>query len=177
MREAPVLKRLQYSVTSVFATVNLGMQVNLRDVALQAKNAEYNPRRFPAVMIKVREPDKATGMLYGSGKLSVVGCKSEEIARQVARKIAKSIKGITGSNLLFKNFQVVNIIAHSEINFEVSFEHFVSKYYKLGACYEPEIYSGLVQSFKNPKLTFILFKSGKINITGARSREDIDATL
>uniref|UniRef100_A0A7E4VP09 TATA-box-binding protein n=1 Tax=Panagrellus redivivus TaxID=6233 RepID=A0A7E4VP09_PANRE len=40
--------------------------------------------------------------------------------------------------------------------------------------YEPEIFPALVYRMVSPKVTFMIFHTGKVNITGAKTREDID---
>ena len=37
----------------------------------QARNAEYNPRRFAAVIMRIREP-KTTALIFGSGKVLLI---------------------------------------------------------------------------------------------------------
>lgn len=39
--------------------------------------------------------------------------------------------------------------------------------------YEPEVFPGLVYRMKNPKVTFLIFVSGKIVVTGAKSEKVI----
>lgn len=39
--------------------------------------------------------------------------------------------------------------------------------------YEPEVFPGLVYRMKNPKVTFLIFVSGKIVITGAKNEKTI----
>ena len=40
-------------------------------IVRQARNAEYNPRRFAAVIMRIREP-KTTALIFGSGKVSLI---------------------------------------------------------------------------------------------------------
>jgi transcription initiation factor TFIID TATA-box-binding protein len=50
------------------STVNLGCQLDLKKIALHARNAEYNPKRFAAVIMRIREP-KTTSLIFASGKM------------------------------------------------------------------------------------------------------------
>lgn len=43
-------------VSNVVSMFNLGTKLNLKHIALHAKNAEYNPKRFAAVIMRIREP-------------------------------------------------------------------------------------------------------------------------
>eukprot|EP00798_Chlamydomonas_sp_ICE-L_P006291 gene6291-2924_t len=53
---------------NVVATVNLGCRLDLKEIALHARNAEYNPKRFAAVIMRIREP-KTTALIFASGKM------------------------------------------------------------------------------------------------------------
>ena len=72
---------------NVVATVDLGCKLDLVAIAQKARNAEYNPKRFAACIIRIREP-KTTALLFNSGKMVIAGAKSEEQARLAARKVA-----------------------------------------------------------------------------------------
>lgn len=51
---------------NVVATVNLECKLDLKNIALHARNAEYNPKRFAAVIMRIREP-KSTALIFHSG--------------------------------------------------------------------------------------------------------------
>jgi transcription initiation factor TFIID TATA-box-binding protein len=55
----------------------LGMELDLRKIAQNARNSEYNPRRFAACIMRIREP-KTTALIFKSGKVVCTGAKSEE---------------------------------------------------------------------------------------------------
>lgn len=55
---------------NVVSTVNLGCELKLKQIALHARNAEYNPKRFAAVIMRIREP-KTTALIFASGKMVV----------------------------------------------------------------------------------------------------------
>ena len=43
--------------------------------------------------------------------------------------------------------------------------------------YEPELFPGLVYRMYNPKIVLLIFVSGRIIITGAKAKGDMDAAL
>ena len=57
----------------------------------QARNAEYNPKRFAAVIMLIREP-RTTALIFSSGKMVCTGAKSEEDSRMAARKYARIVQ-------------------------------------------------------------------------------------
>jgi transcription initiation factor TFIID TATA-box-binding protein len=53
---------------NIVATVNLDCRLDLKTIALHARNAEYNPKRFAAVIMRIRDP-KTTALIFASGKM------------------------------------------------------------------------------------------------------------
>lgn len=43
--------------------------------------------------------------------------------------------------------------------------------------YEPEVFPGLVYRMMEPKIVLLIFVSGKVVITGAKSKSDIDSAF
>lgn len=65
--------------------------MDLKKIALHARNAEYNPKRFAAVIMRIRQP-RTTALIFGSGKMVCTGAKSEEQAKLAARKYARIVQ-------------------------------------------------------------------------------------
>ena len=70
---------------NVVATVNLGVTLDLQKIALKTRNAEFNPERFAAVIMRIREP-KTTALIFSSGKVVVTGAKTEDDSKLAAKK-------------------------------------------------------------------------------------------
>jgi transcription initiation factor TFIID TATA-box-binding protein len=70
----------KFDFIGAFLNLNLGVQLELKKIALHARNAEYNPKRFAAVIMRIREP-RTTALIFSSGKMVCTGAKSEEASR------------------------------------------------------------------------------------------------
>ena len=70
------------------------------------------------------------------------------------------------------NIRVENIVASAALGVVVPLEKIVSKLE--GMEYEPEQFPGLVYRIEKPKAAALIFGSGKIVCTGARSLTDVD---
>ncbi|CAN6696810.1 unnamed protein product [Malus baccata var. baccata] len=93
-----VVHRVVCALRNIVSTVNLDCKLDLKAIALKARNSEYNPKacdRFAAVIMRIREP-KTTALIFASGKMVCTGAKSEEQSRLAARKDFK-IQNIVGS--------------------------------------------------------------------------------
>ena len=134
---------------NIVSTANFKCILDLREIALKAKNAEYNPRRFAAVIMRIKEP-KTTALIFSSGKMVCTGARTEEESRQASRTYAKIIL---------------------KLGFPVKFSEFTVQ--KKFCSYEPEMFPGLIFHMLEPKIVLLIFVSGKIVLTGAKKREDI----
>lgn len=152
------------------ATCNLGCQLDLRKIALNARNCEYNPRRFAAAIIRIREP-KTTALVFSSGKMVCTGAKSEEFCLQAAKKFSKTIKKI-GFKVQFKDFKIQNVVASCDFKISINLEGLALEHDKFSQ-YEPELFPGLIYRMGKPKLVMLIFVSGKVVFTGAKTRAEI----
>lgn len=165
-------------IENIVSTANLCVKINLRQVALQSKNAEYNPKRFSAVIMKIKDP-KTTGLIFSSGRIVCLGAKIEEESRKACRKFAKIIKSM-GYPVVFKEFTIQNIVGSVDIKCQLSliklYIHLMKKTsYKKISCvaYEPEQFPGLIYRMIEPKIVLLIFSSGKMVLTGGKERDDI----
>lgn len=155
---------------NVVATVNLNCKLDLRSIALHARNAEYNPKRFAAVIMRIRDP-KTTALIFASGKMVVTGAKSEKASKIASQKYAKIINKL-GFNAQFTDFKIQNIVSSCDLKFCIKLEGLA--YAHSNFCsYEPELFPGLIYRMVKPKIVLLIFVSGKIVLTGAKVREDI----
>ena len=155
---------------NIVSTSNLKCLLDLREIALKAKNAEYNPRRFAAVIMRIKEP-KTTALIFSSGKMVCTGARTEEESRQASRIYAKIILKL-GFPVRFTEFTVQNIVASCDVKFPIRLEGLANACLQY-CSYEPEMFPGLIFHMYQPKIVLLIFVSGKIVLTGAKKREDI----
>lgn len=60
------------------STANLGQELDLKNIALKCRNAEYNPKRFAAVIMRMKDPLRTTALIFKTGKMVITGAKSEQ---------------------------------------------------------------------------------------------------
>lgn len=159
------------NIQNVVCTVNLGVQLDLKRIALKARNAEYNPRRFAAVIMRIRDP-KTTALIFSSGKMVITGAKSEEAAKTACKKYTRIIQRLGYGYAKFLEFKIQNIVASCDIHFPVRLESLAHAHNQF-CSYEPELFPGLIYRMITPKVVLLVFVSGKLVLTGAKKRNDI----
>lgn len=155
---------------NIVATVNLNCKLDLKTIALRARNAEYNPKRFAAVIIRIRDP-KTTALVFASGKMVVTGAKSEAASLLAAKKFAKIIQQCD-NQVSFKDFKLQNIVGSCDVKFPIRLEGLAYSHGHFSS-YEPELFPGLIYRMKVPKIVLLIFVSGKVVLTGAKDKEQI----
>ncbi|CAI8501781.1 unnamed protein product [Hanseniaspora opuntiae] len=136
------------TLQNIVATVNLDCKLDLKTIALHARNAEYNPKRFAAVIMRIREP-KTTALIFASGIIQKIGFDSK-----------------------FKDFKIQNIVASCDVKFPIRLEGLAFAHGAFSS-YEPELFPGLIYRMVKPKIVLLIFVSGKVVLTGAKKREEI----
>ncbi|CAB3402662.1 unnamed protein product [Caenorhabditis bovis] len=159
------------TLQNIVSTVNLGVQLDLKKIALHARNAEYNPKRFAAVIMRIREP-RTTALIFSSGKMVCTGAKSEEASRLAARKYARIVQKL-GFQAKFTEFMVQNMVGSCDVRFPIQLEGLCLTHAQFST-YEPELFPGLIYRMVKPRVVLLIFVSGKVVITGAKTKKDID---
>eukprot|EP01147_Barroeca_monosierra_P005690 gene5690-8984_t len=158
-------------IVNLVATVNLGCLLDLKHIALHARNAEYSPKRFAAVIMRIRAP-QTTALVFSTGKMICTGARSIESAYAGARKFAKIIKKLGFTEIKFREFAVQNMVAKCDVRFPIRLEA-VQAHHQIFSTYEPELFPGLIFRMADPRVVVLIFVSGKVVITGAKKQEDI----
>ncbi|EGI61512.1 PREDICTED: TATA-box-binding protein [Acromyrmex echinatior] len=161
-----ILPQLQ----NIVSTVNLNCKLDLKKIALHARNAEYNPKRFAAVIMRIREP-RTTALIFSSGKMVCTGAKSEGDSRLAARKYARIIQKL-GFPAKFLDFKIQNMVGSCDVKFPIRLEGLVLSHGQFSS-YEPELFPGLIYRMVKPRIVLLIFVSGKVVLTGAKIRKEI----
>jgi transcription initiation factor TFIID TATA-box-binding protein len=149
--------------------------VDLKKIALKCRNTEFNPRRFGAVIMRLREP-RATALIFSSGKICVTGVKSTHNVHLACKKFHYIIERVGFQPTPNLDYKVQNIVGTADCGFPIRLEGLVYAHSAF-ASYEPELFPGLIYRLLNPRVVFLIFVSGKIVITGAKKESDLANAL
>mmetsp|Transcript_16264 Transcript_16264/g.15599 ORF Transcript_16264/g.15599 Transcript_16264/m.15599 type:complete len:226 (+) Transcript_16264:97-774(+) len=165
---------LHIKLQNIVSTVTLGVRLDLDKITSTARNAEYNPKRFQAVIVRIREP-KTTALIFASGKMIITGAKTVTDSRNAALKFTAIIQKV-GFPATFKDFKVQNLTATCDAGFPIRLEGLIYAH-STCATYEPELFPGLVYRMVEPKVSLLIFVSGKIVLTGAKTVEQLTSAF
>ena len=158
------------SIQNVVASVTLGHKIDLISIMKSFRNVEYRPKKFPGLVFRLKRPKTAT-LIFGSGKMICTGAKSEKQARSAIKKIVRLLKE-GGIILLSKpEIEIVNMVATVDLGEHIDLE--TADSILESVMYEPEQFPGLIYRMREPKAVFLIFASGKVVCTGARSERQV----
>jgi len=167
--EGEIEWELDYKIENVVATVEMEIteKIDLNQIVRKHEDAEYNPERFPGLVMRITEP-KATFLIFSTGKMVVTGLRRADQASAGVKKVMKKIRkaGIEVSN---PKITIQNIVASGDLhtNIDLNMAAIVMEY----AMYEPEVFPGLIYRMQEPKTVFLIFSTGRIVCTGAKNKE------
>lgn len=169
----------QPRVQNAVATFNIGRRLDLQHIARQARNAEYNHKRFAACIVRIRDP-KSTALMFASGKIVVTGARNEDDSKLACRKFARMIQKL-GYEVKLEDWRIQNLVSSVDSKLLIRLEGISAKHYN-HCQYEPELFTGLVYRLIVPRATeaakpsqvcLLIFAKGKVVLTGAKSKAEI----
>ncbi len=168
---------VSFKVVNIVGTSKIGDDFDLNILAMSLEGAEYEPEQFPGLVYRIKEP-KAAFLIFKSGKVVCTGTKSASEAQAALDQATSNLKDTGAEVLPNPKIEVVNIVASGDLKIENLNLNQVAMALGLENIeYEPEQFPGLVYRMKEPKVVILIFSTGKVICTGARSKEDVELAL
>lgn len=160
---------MQIKVENIVSSATLGKSIDLNVVAPALEGVEYNQENFPGLVYKLKEP-KTAALIFGSGKLVCTGAKTVEDSKKAIHITVDHMRTLDKD--IPHEFEIIiqNIVASANLGRTLNLEAVA-----LGlenTEYEPEQFPGLVYRLGDPKVVLLLFGSGKVVCTGAKTFDD-----
>ena len=167
---------IEVKVENIVASTTFAEKLDLDVIAQSLEEAEYEPEQFPGLVYRLSDPKTAT-LLFRSGKANCTGAKTVEDVRKTVDIIADKLKKLGIE--VYKDLKIIvqNIVATADLGGELNLTETAQGLGLENVEYEPEQFPGLVYHIKEPKVAMLLFSSGKIVCTGARSPEDVSKAV
>lgn len=160
-------------IQNVVATLDIFQHIDLEDITgklPQQIDTRYEPKRFPGIILKFQEPlypYRCSILLFSTGKAVIVGMSSTDMIHDVKKAIVKILRECGVEITRNPEAKIVNIVASGSLGRQIDLE--LTSVLLESCMYEPEQFPGLIYRMKDPKTVILLFKSGNIVCTGAKS--------
>jgi transcription initiation factor TFIID TATA-box-binding protein len=150
--------------------------INLLAVSNLLPNSSFEKQKFAAITIRLGQPT-CTVLLFTSGKMVLTGCRSL-LDCILASRIVKNVlsDGFPGVVFRLDGIKIQNIVGnallpllpHERLNLELFYKEF-----NVFCTYQPNMFPGLIYRPSNIPVVFLVFFSGKVVITGAKTMADV----
>ena len=157
-------------IVNVVGTATLNQRIDLNAVVKGNPGVEYRPEQFPGLVFRLKRPKTAI-LIFNSGKMVCTGAKSAKESKRAVMKVVKELKK-SGIIIVGKpEFKIVNMVASASVGGLVDLEK--CAYSLRRTMYEPEQFPGLIYRMDVPKVVILIFATGKLVITGAKTEQDV----
>ena len=160
-------------ISNVVSTFRCGKVLNLRHFS-QSYACEFQPSRFAAASIrrKERKGFRSTALAFTSGKFVITGCRSPLEALLASRKYISMLNRLGDERLSFIDFNIQNIVSSVDMGYPLLIQEMLRQ--RTDTCsWERRKFPGLVFRDGVSKLVLLVFRSGKLVLTGAKSKRQI----
>jgi len=157
-------------IVNVVASASVDQKLDLGVITKKFPDTEWNPEQFPGLVFRLRNPKTAT-LIFRTGKMVCTGAKSEELAIKAVRTVVQKLRK---EGIKIKKDAVVtvqNIVSSINLGGKVHLEKAARSLPR--SMYEPEQFPGLIHRMIDPKTVILIFASGKLVCTGAKTATDV----
>jgi len=158
-------------IENIVASAKISESLDLPQIAASIKDAEYNKKRFPGVVIRMQDP-KIAALVFGSGKVVLTGAKSMESLSKGLEILGNILRDLHIEIVSELTYKVQNIVTSADLGSGINLNKIAVGFNLERIEYEPEQFPGLVYRLDDPKVVVLLFGSGKLIITGGKVTED-----
>ncbi|KHJ45471.1 transcription factor TFIID [Trichuris suis] len=163
--EMPVVQ-----VYNVVSSIYLGHTMEIKLMGAEIVEAKYDAKRIDAAQMSLRDP-QSEALVYANGTMICYGAKSEWQAQLAALRHVRTIQryNFTAKCL---DFKIESVTGTCQLPFSIQLDN-LSKAYPDVISYEPEVHPALVYYMADPKVSFTIYKTGKVFINDAKEEQDL----
>jgi transcription initiation factor TFIID TATA-box-binding protein len=163
-------------IENIVASTSIAEELNLNEISTAIPETKYEPKRFPGLVLRIREP-KTAALLFSSSKFVCTGAKNIEDVRKAISKVCEKVAKIGAKLIKEPQINVQNIVASANLHSEINLNAIAVAVGLEKVEYEPEQFPGLVYRLDDPCVVALLFGSGKLVCTGARFSEQVSKAI
>ncbi len=157
-------------IQNVVGSTGIGFELALEELSTDLPGSDYDPDNFPGLVYRMNDP-KATTLIFRSGKIVCTGSKSAESLTESINIVFDKLEALGIPVPDEPDITIQNIVSSADLGESLNLNAMAIGLGLEDVEYEPEQFPGLVYRLDDPEVVILLFGSGKIVVTGAKSRE------
>ena len=157
-------------IVNVVASATIDQELDLNEITKKFPDTEYHPEQFPGLVFRLKNPKTAT-LIFRTGKMVCTGSKSSDLAKKSVKIVVQKLR--KGGIKIKKDAVVTvqNIVSSINLGGKIHLEKAARTLPR--SMYEPEQFPGVIHRMVDPKTVILIFASGKLVCTGAKTEKDV----
>ncbi len=164
------------SIENVVASTDIGIELDLQNVAMDLDGANYDPEQFPGLVYRTTDP-KSAALIFRSGKIVCTGASSPDAVHESLDIVFGKLRALDIPIEDTPEITIQNIVASADLGVQLNLNAIAIGLGLEHIEYEPEQFPGLVYRLDDPEVVSLLFGSGKVVITGGKDTGDAAAAI
>ena len=165
------------NIVNVVTTTDLGISLDLQLISeVYFTSTLYEPESaHPPVPVYYKTPDMEGKIsIFHTGKLISVGTKSPERSQIELENVVHMLFELHEKTPKKLEYIIQNLVATFDFQTRLNLERL---YALIGGSYEPERFPAIILKENESSVTFLIFRSGKMNIVGAKTIDQLTFSL
>ncbi len=159
-----------FRVTNVLAASHLNTIIDLHDLVHKVNHAQFDPKKMNCLILRHRKigAGRCVALVFSSGYISVNGSRSVCEARRNVRKYSRLIQS-KGYEVKMGRIDIQSLSGTLQLitSKKIRLDNLAKM---VRGQYEPELFSAM--GIKKCGMTFLVFNSGKVVITGLKEEDE-----
>lgn len=160
------------NVENIVASTQIAGELDIERLSKDLPDSKYHPEEFPGLILHFEDP-KTAALVFSSGKIICTGAKNMDEVNDTVKSMTKKIKDAGASTMKKPQVKMQNIVASADLKKDLHLSSIAKSLMLENVEYEPEQFPGLVYRLDNLGVVLLLFSSGKLVCTGAKTLEDV----
>ncbi len=160
-------------IQNIVTFVDLKTELDLERLAFELPNSEYNPDRFPALIVKLKEP-KISFLVFGNGKMNCTGANNITRVEEGVSKLVAQLRRLGIEIGKDPEIKVTNVVSTVDLGLTLNLDEIALNVENVE--YEPEQFPGLVYRPHDwphdSSPSILVFGNGKLVVAGVREASE-----
>jgi transcription initiation factor TFIID TATA-box-binding protein len=167
------LQEPRIEIQNIVSYIDLQTPIDLGSLAVDLPNSEYDPDKFPALILKLKEP-KISFLIFGNGKINCTGANHIRLVKEGVAKLVAQLRGLGVEIVKDPEIEVTNVVSTVDLGLDLNLDEITLNVDNVE--YEPEQFPGLVYRpydwpfDSNPSV--LVFGTGKLVVAGVREESE-----
>lgn len=165
---------LRLRIENVVAKARLGGPFDLPELANRLREVDYRPERFMGLVVRVPE---GHALVFEDGGVVVTGARGVEEALVQLEHVRELLAQADAETTGVEGFTVRNLVVSTDMGGVLPLDQLALAFSEEEVEYNPEEFPGLLMHLKEPRLTLLVFQSGKVVATGSDDMVAVEEAL